>query len=464
MRFCAVFLSLLLCVPVFGQDFQVGIGRVKITPEKSIRMSGYAARNKPSVGVFADIWAKALAIRDGKGNRVVIVTTDLIGFSRDFSDDFFRRVKEKYGLNRQEVLLLCSHTHSGPVVGANLQTMYLLSEEERATIEEYARQLGDKLVAVVGDALQTMQPARLRVGHGEASFAINRRENRGDRVVLGANPKGPMDHDVPVLAITSPEEQLRAVFFGYACHNTTIGGETGEDFYKIHGDYAGIAQAELEAAHPGLTAMFTILCGADQNPHPRGALSYVMEHGKSLAAAVEHVLQGPMKDVKPPIQTALREADLTFRPHTREMFQGELEKAVAAKDVYRERRARRMLELYDAGKPLRSIQIPVQGIRFDESLTLVAIGGEVCVEYALRTKREYPQENLMVIGYANDVPCYIASKNVLRGGGYEPDTSMIYYGMPGPFAENVEETLMATIRQVMSQLGVQPSVQETPAN
>jgi neutral ceramidase len=109
-------LVMLICVPVSAQEFEVGIGRVKITPEKPIRMSGYAARNKPSVGVLQDIWAKALAIRDKEGHRIVIITTDIIGFNRDFSDDLFSRAKERFGLHREEILLTCSHTHSGPVV------------------------------------------------------------------------------------------------------------------------------------------------------------------------------------------------------------------------------------------------------------------------------------------------------------------------------------------------------------
>lgn len=464
MKYACVLLAVLIGAPVVAQEFEVGIGRVKITPEKPIRMSGYAARTKPSVGVLQDLWAKALAIRDKDGHRIVIVTTDLIGFSRDFSDDLFRRAKERFGLNREEILLTCSHTHSGPVVGNNLRTMYRLTEEEAATIDEYTNQLSEKLLAAIEGALQSMQPANLKIGHGKADFAINRRENRGESVVIGVNPQGPMDHDVPVITVSAPNGKLRAILFGYACHNTTIGGTTGDDFYKIHGDYAGVAQAELESRHPEVTAMFTILCGADQNPNPRGAMEYVLQHGKSLAEAVEQVIQGPLQDVKPPIHTALVYADLEFAPHTRQMFEEELTKAVAAKDFYRESRARRMLELYDQGRPMRSVSLPLQVVRFDKSLTLLAIGGETCVEYALRCKREFPQENLVVIGYANDVMCYIPSKNVLLGGGYEPVSSMIYYGTPGPFAENVEEVIMTAIHKVLASVGLQPAGTQTATN
>ena len=78
-----------------------------------------------------------------------------------------------------------------------------------------------------------------------------------------------------MLKVTAPDGKLRAVLFGYACHNTTLTGE----FYKISGDYAGFAQLAVEKANPGATAMFLMLCGADQNPYPRSTLELAEQHG-----------------------------------------------------------------------------------------------------------------------------------------------------------------------------------------
>jgi hypothetical protein len=83
----------------------------------------------------------------------------------------------------------------------------------------------------------------------------------------------------------------------------------------------------------------------------------------------------------------------------------------------------------------------------------VTLGGEVVVDYVLRTKREFPKENLVVAGYSNDVMCYIPSLRVLKEGGYEADDSMIYYGQPGPFSEEIEETVFKGIYSVMDRVG-----------
>jgi len=413
------------------EEFKAGVARKAITPAGPIWMSGYASRTHASEGVIHDLWAKALAVEDPSGRRVVIVTTDLIGLPREVSTEVAARAKKQHGLERSQVLLCSSHTHSGPVVWPNLKTMYdLLTPAERECLEQYARRLVDDLVSVVGAAIADLAPARLSVGHGSVGFAINRRPQ-----------KGPVDHDVPVVKVASPDGKVRAVLFGYACHNTTLA------LYQINGDYAGFAQIELEKAMPGVTAMFTILCGADQNPSPRGTVELAAQHGKTLAEEVRRVLAGPLSPVRPPVRTAYEDVKLAFAPQPRSEF----EKEAKSNDRFRRHRADAVLAALDAGHPVRDVPLPVQVVRLGSDLALVALGGEVVVDYALRLKREFAGTNLIVVGYANDVMCYIPSQRVLREGGYEGGIAMIYYGLPGPFTEGVEETVVGACCRLLEQ-------------
>jgi hypothetical protein len=276
-------------------------------------------------------------------------------------------------------------------------------------------------------------------------FAANRREATPKGVRIGIAPHGPVDHQVPVLRVTGRDGALLAVLFGYACHNTTLTGE----FYQISGDYAGFAQTAVEKAHPGVTAMFLLLCGADQNPNPRSTLELAERHGSTLAAEVNRVLSGPMSEVRGAVRAAYRTIDLDFASHTREVFETE----AAQGNAHRKRRAQEMLKAYDDGRPVRRTPYPVQAIRFGNDLTVVALGGEVVVDYALRIAREYPWERVVTAGYSNDVMCYIPSLRVLREGGYEANDSMIYYGQPGPFAESVEENVMNGVYAVLQNVG-----------
>jgi len=195
---CALAL-LTACSPLLAAEFQAGVARVKITPPQPFWMSGYAARTHPSDGVYQDLWAKTLALRDSEGHRAVLVTTDLIGLPRSISDEVAERVRARYKLERHELVLSASHTHCGPAVRKNLAVLYDFDEEDRRRVDAYGAELVDRLVEVVGKALADLAPARLSVGHGSVGFAVNRREFTPEGVKIGVNPKGPVDHDVPVL-------------------------------------------------------------------------------------------------------------------------------------------------------------------------------------------------------------------------------------------------------------------------
>src|SRR5690242_4778428 len=116
--------------------WQVGTAKVAITPKRPMWMSGYAARTKPSDGAVHDLWAKALAIKDPSGRAVLLVSLDLVGIDRALSNRIRDALQSRHGLGRDRIVLACSHTHCGPVVGTNLLTMYKIDADERRRIAE----------------------------------------------------------------------------------------------------------------------------------------------------------------------------------------------------------------------------------------------------------------------------------------------------------------------------------------
>ncbi len=443
-------LAVLICVPVLAAaDYRVGVAAIDITPREPVWLAGYGNRNHPSEGVNLDLKAKAMVIQDAKGQRVAIVTTDLVGLPRAIADPVAARIEKSYGLPHSVLVLNSSHTHTGPLPLDN-RIMFDLNGRDREAVESYARSLADNLVAVVGAAIQQLAPADVWLGSGRAHFAINRREPTPAGVKIGMNPEGPTDPSVPLLKVTTPDGRLRAVLFGYACHNTTMTGQ----IYQISGDYAGFAQEEIERKYPSATAMFLELCGADQNPNPRGTVELARQHGQELAAEVERAMEGKLERARGPIHAAYQVVDLAFAHHTRETYEARL----GEKNPVRVRHARAMLRSYDEGRPIRQYPYPVQAIAFGKSLVLVALGGEVVVDYDLRIKKEYGARGVIVAGYSNDVMAYIPSLRVLKEGGYEADDSMIYYGQPGPWADDVEERIFGAIHRVMQRVGWKPAM------
>ena len=176
-----------------------------------------------------------------------------------------------------------------------------------------------------------------------------------------------------------------------------------------------------------------------------------------LAESVQKVLNGKLNPVRPPIRTDYTVVDLDFPPFNLEMY----EKDIISSNQSLQKRANLMLEAYNKGWDVSHYPYPVQAVRFNNDLTILALSGEIVVDYSLRAKKEYPDENMFVAGYCNEVMCYIPSRRVLDEGGYEADRSMIGYGFPGPFANNVEDKVFSAIHRVMSVTGARSTNQVT---
>jgi neutral/alkaline ceramidase-like enzyme len=457
-----LFQSLLSSSPLPADESQAnwkaGVATAVITPQQPMWMSGYAARTKPSEGKIHDLYAKVLALEDAQGTRLAIVTLDLLGIDRSMRDRLEKEVQRRYQLEPGNLLINNSHTHCGPVLRETRysiygDTLYVLSPEQVQQCKQYCEQLEQKIVQLIGEALDKSAPAQLAYTHARADFAMNRRTKTERGWSIRPNPDGPVDHDVPVLRVDSPEGKLRAVVFGYACHNTTL------SFYKFCGDYAGFAQQYLEEAHPEVTALFMAGCGGDQNPYPRGGertLEFCRQHGRALANGVESALAAHSRPIRGPLRTAWKDVTLDFaKPPSRE----QLEQQAKSNNKYERRHAECLLnELEQKGNIGATYKYPIQVVRFDNDLTLVALAGEVVVDYSLRLKQELAGAPVWVAAYSNDVFGYIPTVRILREGGYEGGGAMRYTPLPGPFAPSVEERIITAVHELVKKCGAEKAL------
>jgi len=423
----------------------VGVASVDITPKTPVRLIGYASRKAESEGVESRLKAKALAIGGDPDGPAVLITVDNCGFPAALTDEVAARLKTRAGVPRERVAVCATHTHCAPCLGGNLFIQFggPLPPDQEAHINAYTRELVDALEKVALDALADRKPGLLSWARGSATFAANRRVlKNGKWVGFGVNPAGPVDHSVPLLRVTDAAGALRAVVAGYACHCTTLGGE----FNKVCGDWAGYACEAIERDHPGATALVVIGCGADANPEPRRGLDDAKRHGASFAAEVSRLLNGPLLPVPGRVTASYRVIALPFgTPPTRDQFVKQAKEKGPTGYA-----AQIQLKRLDDGTGLaKTVDYPVQAWSFGDALAIVFLGGEVVVDYAIRLNRECDANRLWVVAYANDVPCYIASKRVIHEGGYEVDSSMIYYGRPTRLAPEADDLIVKAVHDVL---------------
>ena len=389
-------------MPAFAAEkapWTAGVATAVITPEQPMPMAGYGARKAPATGKDQDLFGKALAIEDQKGNRVVFITLDLIGVTAELRTAVEQGVHEKYKLPPHALVINASHTHCGPAYG-------------RPEVKDYFEGLVKKLIATVGRAIEASEPAHLSYAQAKCGFAMNRRTPTDEGYRNHPNPKGPVDHTVPVLRIDNAEGKLKAVMFGYACHNTSVG------YLRWLGDYAGFAQQYFEADHPGVTAMFMMGCGGDQNPYPRGTAEWAAKHGRALCTAVEAALEVTQRtlrhqnQIQGPLKSVMETVSLEFRTKDREDF-----------------------------------DYPVQVIQFGNDLSMITLGNEVVIDYVLRLKRELGRADgpeIWVSGYSNVYSGYIPSKRVLLEGGYEARSQ--------PWKDALEARIIAKVHELFGKV------------
>ncbi|MCI0535347.1 MAG: hypothetical protein L0Z50_08965, partial [Verrucomicrobiales bacterium] len=194
----------LAITPLFGATnetvWKAGVASIVITPDQPMWMAGYASRTNISQGKATDLYAKALALDDTRGARLVIVTLDLIGVPRSLRNGLEAAVANEHGLARESLLMNCSHTHSGPEfrMGRGPQDWAMFGKEGfpgAKSGEEYGRELQAKLIELVRRALLDRAPAKLNYQHSRCGFAMNRRTLVGTNYNNFPNPDGPVDHD-----------------------------------------------------------------------------------------------------------------------------------------------------------------------------------------------------------------------------------------------------------------------------
>lgn len=442
----SVFVILFLGVVFFsfGQTsenneiWEVGVARKNITPSFPVWMAGYANRTSPSEGKLHDLWAKAIMLKDARGNKSVLITMDLLGIPKDFSDALRQKIEQKYGLDKSQIVLSCSHTHSGPVISRALKYIYPMEARDWKQVDLYTAQLETMLFELVGESMNIMKPARIYTKNGIARFQVNRRNNKEVGLTSTTSLNGPNDYAVPVIKVEGMDKNLIAVIFGYACHPTTL------SINEFSGDYAGFAQIELEKSYPGTTAMFFQGAGADQNPLPRRSIPLAIQYGKQLAASVEAVLSDKMNIQNSTLIHKYNEIDLPLgTPLPMEQLQ-----EISKESDYQARWAKGMIDDYKKkGTFIKTYTYPIQYWKIGNQ-PLFVMGGEVLVSYAIQLKELYG-EDIFVMAYANDIVAYIPSAAVIDEGGYEGDISQRVYGLPAKWDKQIEPIIINGLKKLI---------------
>lgn len=433
----------------------VSTARADITPTTLMPMGGYGtATPRLPVGTYKPLQARCVVLWDPTPR--VLVSVEVLGLPRSLT----QAVRLGLGLPAGDLAIVATHTHNGPALSD--PDPYILSGVTDTTdIAGYEAWLTAALVDLVDEALASLQvPVTLDYTTTTQPWSSNR---------AGLSY---VESVVPVLVArrtTGPLAGLpAAVIYGYSAHPVTAGIQGLWD-----GDYPSAASAVIEGVLPGCVAAFIPGAMGDQDPpalrswHQRDTL------GSQLGQKVLTTLATPGRSLTA-VSTAYAEVslplDITDTPANMATVRSLFVARESSPTAWYARHAQVMVGEIDAGTYATSITLPVQCWRFTGSplLKLVLAGGEVVSGYAVYFRGQNGGVNgLWFGGYANEVPCYVPSNELLPPirtsasyeGGFDTDYpgiaggSMTIYGQLAHFkagSAGVETAFIGAVNSVLA--------------
>ncbi len=441
---------------------KAGMTRADITPPKGLELAGYPHYPRNNEGFHDPLYAACMYLNNGE-KEVAMVTLDLLFFSKKHVAAARRKACEKCGIKEQNIMISCSHTHSGPWASGRLDIESLEAGKEQP--KEYVESVIETIANIISDAKNNSFNAYFTSGTtvcgAESGIGGNRRI-----------PGGPHDPLVSVMAVKDESDAIRGIMVNYTLHPTFI----HEWSNVCTADYPCYLKMQLEEMEPKALVGFAQGASGNQSSrYYRQGESYdeAERVGRTLGKAAHTVLEKAEWTNELPIKIASSEIELELRDFgTEEELIAQVEHD---EKIYKELYAKygdsknreeyylwqnANLKLLGSEDQLGYVRMQKKGIKVellsDEApaeiqvirlggTLIVGVQGEMFVEYALYIKAVAGFGTVIVNELANGcLPGYLYTPESLVTGGYETDTSMLGEN----FGKHLVDKAIETINQV----------------
>lgn len=452
----AAVLAAFILVPAAGCSWKrveppsflkVGMGETVITPSEPTRMRGFA-RAQVSTGVHDDLHARSLVVEDRDGDTVVLMTVSLCGMSEDYLEKIREGVHAGTGIPPANIVVSCTHTHSGPNVGSAHDTIN--KEEVDASIAslEYRRFLIEQCVASAVKAWESRVPGRIGIASAKV---LELGRNRRRLVYGGLHP----DPEVAVVKVENAGGKLLGVAFNYGCHPSGLDWHNTlftEDwpYYAIQGIkkragedvWVGFYQSAEGDIGVGYSAELSAV-GVDM---PVRTYWYAEHKGNQMAEAVLKALPGIATSGDPDVRSAVGRFDYPLRTeYPVSLKQAEKEAAEAKNrlaafendpalrdtrladaarvEVFKsDQRLRIAKRYFSGGRRPATRSLEQMAVRIGDAV-FVTFPGELFSDIGLAIKESSPMEKTYVIGLTCGPGGYLPSAREFLEGDYEVNGS-----------------------------------------
>lgn len=426
---------------------QAGYGEKVITPPLGTELTGYGFYlGRRAESVLDDLKVRALVLGSGKA-KLAILSFDLIGFTVDFSDSLRSAVAGALGIRRENVLVACTHTHTGPAT----QPLPGLGEIDPG----YMKTLPDAACAAAEAAAADMREASPSLAcEALEPIGFNRRARNFDgidpvlKAARFARPGGPV------------------LLLNYACHAVTWGR-----LPAVSADWPGAAVRSVES-RGGKALVLQGFCGdidpvSNLNRWGAGEAEDLALYGEIVAGRAFKAFArkaappkgdplstedpGPFKlvavekRIRVPV-VAPEKDEIARMAHTFLELNEGFPRAERFAREWEDRALSRRAGI--AAHPWVD-HVPVQALAIGD-LKVIALPGEVFSSYSLKLGKEFP--GLLTVGYANGNIGYLPPREAFDNpGDYAAAFAPMFYTV-FPFSQDIEDLVLEAAREVLTAL------------
>lgn len=438
---------------------RAGTGLVEITPEQGLELAGYPHYPRNNTGAHDPLYAACMYLSNGEA-EIAMVTLDLLFFSKCHVAKVRSCVEERCGIPKENIMVSCSHTHSGPWASGRLdiESLEAGKEQPKEYVEDLIRKISELIIKAKEEAFEAEFASGTAMCGAESGVGGNRRI-----------PGGPHDPLVSVMAVRDMNQTVRGIFVNYTLHPTFI----HEWSTVCTADYPAYLRIQLKELEPNAIMGFAQGASGNQSSrYYRQGESYdeAERVGRTLGKAAHQALVKAEWKKELVIGAAGSEVEILVRDFG---TQEELEAQVAKdKAVYEELYAKygdskvreeyylwqnANLKLLGSEDQLGYVKMKNQGIRIElldeeapAEIQIIRLGdtcvvgapGEIFVEYALYVKAMAGFGTVIFNELTNGVlPGYLYTPESLVTGGYETDTSMLAPDFGKKLVDNILDTI-----------------------
>lgn len=415
---------------------KIGYGGRVVTPDVGCFLSGYGVYlERYSEKILDDLKVRVIFLEDKEGNKLLLCSFDLIGFSVEFADTLRREISETFDIQVSNIFISCIHTHSGPA------TLPLQGMEETELDLNYMCFLKKRLKEAVKEAITSTERTEIR-------WNIEEIEPIGfNRVTRTLHP---MDLNLGLIVFSTGKGNIYLI--NYACHAVTLGVNR-----EISADFPGRIIKEIEnRGHKGI--FFQGFCG-DIDPFVNkvkwasGTEVDIEFYGKHIAERIfkiergAHLLKGDSigcieKRIKVPLQVKSKEQ---LKKEKEFWIKSRNNKNWTKFSNWWYKRAIQKLPALLKSPYLENI--PVWVGRIGE-VNIVGYPGEVFCEIGLKLRKKYSP--LFTIGYANGDIGYIPTGKAYKNkNDYACYTAPLFYHYCFPFSPEVEGVFLKEAEKIL---------------